>query len=192
VSELAFIGSVGSYSERVPVPRPGSINTIYDAARVRTMAMALGMPRPVLTSECQVKHAPRRVTELLVTEDVGPFTITGIRPFVELCARVFERVHVAHPDLYAVLGTAGCLCVRLVRGSDTQPSNHCWGTAIDIKIDGILDTRGDGLVQRGLLALYPYFKAEKCFWGAGFRVEDGMHFEASDQLIREWARSGVI
>lgn len=183
---------MASFRDRVPRPAPGSINTIYDAARVKTMAAALGMPGPGLTQDDQRDLASPKVKRLLKTADVGPFTITGLAPFVDLCGRVFERVEVAIPDLYKELGTAGCLCVRLVRGSDSQPSNHCWGTAIDIKIGGVLDARGDGLTQRGLLALYPFFKAEKCFWGAGFRTEDSMHFEASDQLVKEWFRSGVI
>ena len=183
---------MANFRERVPRPSPGSINTLFDAARVKTMAMALGMPGEGLTQDCNTDLAPARVKKLLKTEDVGPFRITGLAPFVDVCGRVFKRVEVALPDLYRELGTAGCLCVRLVRGSDSQPSNHCWGTAIDIKIGGVLDARGDGMTQRGLLALYPYFKAEKCFWGAGFRTEDSMHFEASDQLIKEWLRTGVI
>lgn len=156
------------------------------------MALALGWPGPGLGDDHDASKAPAATRRLIVTKDVGPFSITGLQPFVHLCERVFERVQVAHPDLYAVLGTAGCWCVRRVRGSHSQPSNHAWGTAIDIKIGGVLDARGNGRVQRGLLALYPYFKAEKCFWGAGFRIEDGMHFEASDQLVREWMRNQVI
>ncbi len=182
---------MASYTDRIPLPAPGSINTHWDAARVKTMNWALGAPGH-LTADCNEESAPKAVRDMLVTEDVGPFKVRGLRPFIQVLKRIFAAVKVAHPDLYALLGTEGCFCCRLVRGSSTQPSNHSWGTAIDIKIGGILDQRGDDKVQRGLLALYPYFKAEKCFWGAGFRVEDGMHFEASDQLIREWVRTGVI
>jgi len=55
-----------------------------------------------------------------------------------------------------------------------------------------LDARGNGKVQVGCLELNRFFVAdgaatgEHCFWGAGFPTEDGMHFEASDQLIRIW------
>ena len=33
---------------------------------------------------------------------------------------------------------------------------------------------------------------EWCFWGAGFGREDGMHFEASEELVRMWKARGVI
>jgi hypothetical protein len=73
-------------------------------------------------------------------------------------------------------------------------SNHSWGTAIDITINGALDPRGNGTTQLGLLRLHPYFKAEKFYWGAGFSggFEDSMHFEASEELIREWQREGRL
>ena len=75
------------------------------------------------------------------------------------------------------------LCARLVRGSTSASSNHSWGTAIDLTLDGVLDQRGDGRVQVGLTRIAPIFNRHSWFWGAGFRTEDGMHFEASDELL---------
>jgi hypothetical protein len=75
-----------------------------------------------------------------------------------------------------------------------QFSNHSWGTAVDIKIKGALDPRGDGMTQLGLLALHPFFNAERFFWGAGFKgeFEDSMHFEASDQLVKDWSTQELL
>jgi D-alanyl-D-alanine dipeptidase len=44
------------------------------------------------------------------------------------------------PAVYAGLGSAGMLCCRLVRGSTTAISNHSWGTAIDLTLNGVLDS----------------------------------------------------
>jgi hypothetical protein len=106
---------------------------------------------------------------------------------------VFSAVQSAKPDLYALLGTAGMLCVRYVRGSTTNFSNHSWGTAIDITIGGVLTPRGSTTVQQGLVDLCPFMNAEQFFWGAGFSpTPDGMHYEASSELIAQWKSDGTI
>ncbi|KAK1868435.1 hypothetical protein I4F81_010922 [Pyropia yezoensis] len=71
-------------------------------------------------------------------------------------------------------------------------SNHSWGTAIDIQVAGRTDAMGDDAVYAGLAALYPHFEAEGWYWGAGFRREDAMHFEVSDERVREWAAAGLL
>jgi hypothetical protein len=187
------------YSKKVKAPDPETINLYGDPARVSTMTSALGAPKYPLSSDCENAKASDRVKALLQTRSVGPFRVTGIRPFLDLLTRAFDRVKASNPDLYAALGTAGVLCVRYVRGSATQPSNHSWGTAIDISVlnpktgQYELDLPlGDGMVQGGTLELHDFFRQEALasgewvFWGAGFSREDGMHFEASDQLIRMW------
>ena len=83
----------------------------------------------------------------------------------------------------ADLGTAGMLCCRLVRGSATAISNHSWGTAIDLTLDGVLDVYGDDKVQYGLTLIAPIFNRHGWYWGAAFRTEDGMHFEGSKALV---------
>jgi hypothetical protein len=92
--------------------------------------------------------------------------------------------------VHAGLGTAGMLCARLVRGSTHSISNHSWGTAIDLTLNGVLDRRGDRMVQRGLAEIAPVFNEHGWFWGAGFGTEDAMHFEAGDELIRRWHTEG--
>jgi len=36
------------------------------------------------------------------------------------------------------------LCCRYIRNSKTNISNHSWGTAVDLKLKGVLDVRGAG------------------------------------------------
>jgi hypothetical protein len=79
------------------------------------------------------------------------------------------------------------LCCRLVRGSATSISNHSWGTAIDLTLNGVLDVQGDDKVQYGLTLIAPLFNRHGWFWGAAFGVEDAMHFEAGKGLVSQWA-----
>jgi hypothetical protein len=51
---------------------------------------------------------------------------------------------------------------------------------------------GDGNVLLGTWALAEFFNDEMFYWGAGFHREDGMHFEASNQLIKKWHDAGII
>ena len=96
-------------------------------------------------------------------------------------------IQTAQPAVYRALGTAGMLCCRLQRGSSTAVSNHSWGTAIDLTLEGVLDAYGDGMVQYGLTLIAPIFNRHGWYWGAAFSKEDAMHFEGSRRLIDEWA-----
>jgi len=49
----------------------------------------------------------------------------------------------------------------------------------------VLDSLGDGMVQKGLLRLYAITKHHGWYWGAGFKREDGMHFELSARKLNE-------
>jgi hypothetical protein len=178
------------------VPIPTGINPGVTAAQQDTMVRIFGKPCS-LKADCTAVTNDK-VKQLLVTKNVGPFTVTGIRPVVEALTRIFKKVKEEKPELHRVLGTAGVLCCRRVRRESGPPSpnfsNHSWGTAIDLKIKGALDPRGDGKTQKGILLLAPYFNEERFFWGAGFRgrSEDAMHFEASDKLVREWSDDGLL
>lgn len=179
------------------VPIPAGINKGLSPASPKLMLDVFGKPGQ-LSDDCTVVTSDR-VKRLLTTSDVGPFSITGIRPAVAAITRVFARVAEQEPELLNVLGTAGMLCCRRVKTIPPKPksknfSNHSWGTAIDIKIRGTLDPRGDGKTQLGLVLLNPFFHEEKFFWGAGFDPdsEDSMHFEASAELIKEWQSQGLL
>ncbi len=177
---------------------PADINHGVTKARQRTMLDIFGQPG-ALTDDCSGVTNPK-VKGLLITRNVDPFTVEGIKPAVEALTRIMAKVKRELPDLSNQLGTAGMLCCRRIRPlpgrpPSTQFSNHSWGTAVDIKIRGAgLDPRGDGKTQLGLLLLHPFFNEEKFFWGAGFggAFEDSMHFEASDELVRKWKADGVV
>jgi hypothetical protein len=194
-----------NFAKKVTTPDPDTINTLCHAARVSTMTSILGSPQlPLNDDDCQDKKASQKVKDLLETRNVGPFSAKGIKPFLDLLTRVFARVKSGNPDLYSAIKQDGVLCVRYIKDTSIV-SNHSWGTAIDFTMLNT-DTgkheldwpRGNGTVQLGCLELYKYFKEEGmttgewCFWGAGFSREDGMHFEASDQLIKMWRNQGKI
>ena len=181
------------FGKLVPIPR--EINRGVTRARNATMIKALGRPGALSTDCTPVTN--ERLRRLLVTSDVGPFAVTGLRVAVEALQRIFDRVRQREPELLGQLSTAGMLCCRRIRTLPGRPrsrsfSSHSWGTAVDVKVRGVLDPRGDGMTQLGLLVLHPFFNEERFFWGAGFSgaFEDSMHFEASDELVRDWAREG--
>ncbi len=121
----------------------------------------------------------------LMRASCGPFVVEGWKPAVLSLSAVFEEVKRKQPDLYAVVQSAGMLCCRAVRGSQSHYSNHSWGTAIDLKIESQLDELGADHVQAGILALYPYFHRHGWFWGAGYHGRrDPMHMELADETVR--------
>jgi hypothetical protein len=177
------------------VPIPAKINVGVQQAGNRFMLASLGNPRSSYGSNCASVTNPK-LAELMATRDVGPFRATGYRPALESLAEVMADIAREHPELFKILGTAGMLCARLVRGSKSAISNHSWGTAIDLTIGGQLDARGNGKVQHGLTLIAPIFNAHSWYWGAAFGTEDGMHFEAGRALVSKWAGakpvSGVL
>jgi Putative peptidoglycan binding domain/D-alanyl-D-alanine carboxypeptidase len=173
------------------IPIPENINPGVNAARQLTMKSLLGAPRGSFSRDCQQVTNPV-LKKMIVTDDVGPFRVTGLAPAVDSLKQVLAEIKQAEPAVFAGLGTAGMLCARLVRGSASSISNHSWGTAIDLTLDGILDPRGDKKTQVGIARIAPIFNQHKWYWGAGFPVEDSMHFELSDQKIRELSAQGIF
>jgi len=181
--------SVASLITLEPKPDRRSINLGLTFPSPNYMKSVLGVPGQLSADCSSVTNA--NLKKLIVTESVGSFRVTGLKPAVFTIRRVLDKVKIAKPDLYKQLGTEGMLCVRKVRGS-SDFSNHSWGTAVDIKINQKLDIRGDNKTQAGLKELYPYFHAEGFYWGAAFPTEDSMHFETSQQLIEKWKSVGEI
>ncbi len=128
---------------------------------------------------------------LLETRQIGPIRITMIKPALDSLERIMGRLQETEPDIYASIGTAGALCVRLIRGSSSSISNHSWGTAVDLKLEGRLDGFGDGSTQFGLLIIAELFNEEGWFWGATYSREDSMHFEVGVETLRSWASAGL-
>ncbi|MEM9371225.1 MAG: M15 family metallopeptidase [Pseudomonadota bacterium] len=151
----------------------------------------LGLPREDLTDECQPMTNPK-LSELLTLEDVGPIRVNMLQPAIISLKQVFANVQVFEPELYARITSAGSLCVRRIRGSEDRASAHAYGLALDINIDGVLDTLGDGKTQLGLTILSDFFKKEGWIWGAAFGREDSMHFEVSKEKLEQWRRLGRI
>lgn len=173
------------------VPIPSGINPNLRSAKQQTMLTLLGQPRSSYSDQDQPITNPT-LKALMVTESVGPFRVTGLKPAVESLREIFSKIQTEKPEVYAALKSAGMLCVRYVRNSTTSISNHSWGTAIDLKLHDKLDPYGDGTVQRGLVEIAPFFNRHGWYWGASFRVEDGMHFECGEDLIRKWASDGLL
>lgn len=177
-------------TDLLPAPSDASINSNRSPLAQSAMMKHFGAPAKEKTSNCGDVTNPK-VKAQIVTADVGPFKVTGNKAAVNDLARIFVSVQKADPELYAALGTAGMLCCRTVRGGSNW-SNHSWGFAIDITLNGRLDARGDDRTQIGLLNLYKYFHQAGWFWGAEFGTEDSMHFEMSLERFTELVRQGVI
>lgn len=181
------------YAKRVPIPEPEHMNGGLSYCRPSTLLGIYGKPRAYLTSDC-MPVTNKKLKAKLITADVGPFRVYGHKVLIAKLTRIFAKVKKDLPDLYEVIGTAGSTCCRKVRGSSDTPSNHAFGTAIDLTIDGDLDSVGDGLTQLGLLKLYPYFHNEGFYWGSEFRGhrEDSMHYEISNEEILRLYESGEL
>ena len=160
------------------IPIPAGVNPGLSVAHQLTMKTLLGLPRETFGQDCRPITNPK-LKALVTTANVGPFVVTGLAPAVESLKEVMDEIRQAEPAIFAALGSSGMLCARFVRGSTVSISNHSWGTAIDLNLNGVLDARGDGVVQVGMSRIAPIFNQKGWAWGAGFPKEDGMHFELS-------------
>lgn len=182
---------VDAYAQVVLIANRRKVNRDLTIAGPSFLAQTFGLPRNNLGTTCQ-SMTNSRLKSKLVLEDVGPIRVNMLKPAVESLRRVFNNVRVTDPDLYARISTAGSLCVRLIRGSANRASTHAYGLAVDLNIDGFLDTLGDGKTQLGLTILADFFRDEGWIWGAAWSREDSMHFEVSRQKLLEWIDKGLL
>ncbi len=180
-----------AYAQVVLIANRRTVNKSISVASPSFLEGFLGRPREVLSDDCEPMTNPK-LKELLIVEQVGPIKVQMLRPALDSMKRVFEKVEAADPDLYARISTAGSLCVRRIRGTTDRTSTHSFGLAVDLNIDGQLDTFTDGKTQLGLTILADFFMAEGWIWGAGFGREDSMHFEVSRQQLEAWRAEGKI
>ncbi|TCO70520.1 M15 family metallopeptidase [Rhodovulum euryhalinum] len=166
-------------------------NTGITQPNNRAMLDLLGNPRDSYSQACQAVTNPR-IKSLLETRQIGPIKVTMIRPALDSLERILARLERSDPDIHAKLGTAGALCARNIRGSSTSISNHSWGTAIDLTLEGMLDAFADGGTQFGLLILAEYFNDEGWYWGATYGREDSMHFEVGVETLKRWMDEGQL
>ncbi|MEM9785572.1 MAG: M15 family metallopeptidase [Pseudomonadota bacterium] len=157
----------------------------------RVMLQLLGQPRAQYDQECRSVTNPN-LRSLLETRQIGPIRVTMIKPALDSLERIMGKLQETEPDIYAAVGTAGALCVRLIRGSSSSISNHSWGTAVDITLENNLDDFADGSTQFGLLLIAELFNEEGWYWGATYSREDSMHFEVGVETLRRWADAGEI
>jgi hypothetical protein len=182
---------IDSYTQVVNLAGRRKINEGITVPSPSFQIEMFGMPREALSDDCEPMTNPK-LKAMLVTEDVGPIRVSMLKPAVESMRNVFEKIKATDADLYARISTAGALCVRRIRGSQNSVSSHSFGLAVDLNIDGILDTLGDGRTQLGLTIIADFFQAEGWFWGAAFSREDSMHFEVSKEMITKWRAEGKI
>lgn len=159
--------------------------------RNKTMLALLGRPREDLGTDCRTITNPK-LKDLVETRQIGPIKATMLKPALDSLTRILEKLKTDEPDIYAKLGTAGSLCVRLIRGSNSSVSNHSFGTAIDITLEGQLDPFADGEMQIGLVILAEHFNDEGWYWGGGYNREDGMHFEVGEETLKKWVDEGLL
>jgi hypothetical protein len=174
---------VDDLAREVALPSASEMNDGLNAASHATMMGIFGAPGK-LTKQCSEITNPRLKKET-VTADVGPFRVTGWKPAVDSLRVIFAEIKNEMPEVFAQVQTAGMSCVRHVRQNPSRFSNHSWGTAVDVFFGSDVDDTGDGMCQAGLLKMAPIFNKHRWYWGAEFSLEDSMHFEVSEQLIRE-------
>jgi hypothetical protein len=184
-----------NFLEKLPKPGKASINQGLTSPSAAFMIGLVGDPRTSYTGDCQDPTNPA-FKKLVETRSVGPMRVTGLKAALASLDRVFADVKAEFPDLHAAIGSAGMLCCRKKRLGGGKlgatPSNHSFGTAVDLTISGVLDKQGDNFTLRGLLMLAKFFNAHGWVWGVSFPTEDAMHFEAARETLLKWRADGLI
>ena len=182
---------IDAYAQVVLIANRRNVNDGLTIAGPTYLTRVFGPPREVMSDDCEEMTNPR-LRDKLVLEEVGPIRVRMLKPAADSLRRVFEEIRVTDPDLYDRIDTAGSLCVRQIRGTRGRASTHAFGLAVDLNIDGVLDTLGDGKTQLGLTILADFFRTEGWVWGASWGREDSMHFEVSRQKLDEWIQDGAL
>jgi hypothetical protein len=156
------------YQHALPLPPKHSVNLGLQSPPNHVMRAKLGEPRADYDQECRPPTHPRIVSALGTTH-VGKTRVTGLRPALESLQLVMREIEHELPDLYPHLGSAGMLCCRQTR-LRSGVSNHSWGTAIDIEIDGKAEPYGSNYVYIGLSIIAPFFNRHGWYWGAAYHT----------------------
>ena len=180
-------------SDLVPVKSIANLNAGLSSARQETMIACLGSPAMPLTTQDSPQRASPIVRELEATRTIGAVKANGIKPALDSLQAILTKAFAAVEGLQAALRGDGMLVVRLRHPTSGRPSplisNHAWGTAIDLKLDGQDPPGATGdKVPYFIAALAPFFNEEGWYSGIGFA--DDMHFEVADQTVRAWAAAG--
>ncbi|MBQ1481018.1 MULTISPECIES: M15 family metallopeptidase [Sphingomonas] len=172
---------------RTPLPKAGTVNVgLTSPSSSEQITRFGGMPSAHMSQNDSPITNPQ-LKYMIATESVGPFRVTGLRRAIVSLRAVLAEVPRDLPDLLALLSSAGIEVNRLQRGSRTKVSNHAWGSAIDLRVDGTLVPFGASYSLKGLDALVPYFNRAGWYWGGGYRSAgraDPMHFELGSVLMK--------
>ncbi len=103
---------------------PGAVNRGLTCPTSQQMEALFGDPHE------------KRVKDRLITGSVGPMRVTGHRAALESLSTMFAKVKRDLPDLYGLIASWGMYNLRNIRGRNCY-SNHSWGTAIDLIVDGL-------------------------------------------------------
>lgn len=183
---VAAVKSGGSpWTEEVAVP--SGLNAGLTAVNNALMAKLFGSPRGNYNQNCQPPSNQdfKKLCSFNVHLEGLSGVLWGMEAAVASLRRVLDDIKEEKPEIYALLGHEGMGCCRYQRGSSTAISNHSWGAAIDLTINGKLDVRGNNRMMRGILEIAPIFKRHKWYSGATFRTEDAMHMEISREWLQE-------
>ena len=186
-----LVGEGDEFAQVMLLTGRRSVNIGVDHLSPSRLLATFGPPREELGEACE-PVTNETLQANLATEDVGPVRATLLRPALDSLRSVFETVREYEPVLYEKITSAGSLCARSIRGQSSAVSNHAFGAAIDLNIDGYLDTLGDGKTQFGLILLAEFFNEAGWYWGASFQREDSMHFEVGQSLFEEWLQEGEL
>jgi hypothetical protein len=187
----ALVSDLGTTSPDtvIPIPPTNTFNQGLHSATEAIMLQIFGVPG-AKTKNCSPVTGSFK--QRIVTSSVGPFRVSGLDTAVTSLKAVLDEADQQIPNVVSVLKTAGMLCVRLKRGSNTSFSNHSWGTAVDLYFDSDVIPMGTPKTYYGCLQLAPFFNKHGWYWGAGFSGSsvDSMHFELAQETISAGHTSG--
>lgn len=171
---------------------PTNVNQGLTVASPQFMESLLGSPRRSYTPKCQAMTNKDLYNKYIASENLGRFKAHGLRLAIDSLKKVLSDIEKEQSAVYEKLGTVGMLCCRYM-GKSTKISNHSWGIAIDLLIDGKLDPYNNGKTYYGLTLIAPIFNRHGWFWGGRYRTsDDAMHFEVSKEKLLEWQKAGLF
>lgn len=180
-------GGDTSYKRPVPAPPPGTVNVGLICPSSAWMVGKLGKPRETFSQQCQ-DMTNKKLAAMIEVRTIGHNHFRGLKPALDSLEQVMTTIAQKLPDLYPHIGSGGMLCCRNIRGYTDAISNHSWGTAVDIAIDGQIEPLGPSKPYLGLSLIAPFFNQFGWYWGGGYTGrKDCMHFECGQALVETFA-----
>lgn len=183
---------------------PSSLNQNLTSPAAPFYQGLLGEPRrDRLYSATPSEATNPALLNICKTDNVGPFRATGLKAAVDSLKEVMNEIARTYPELIGKLNNNGMFVVRYIKGTNTL-SNHSWGGAIDLGVDGISDRQKDNKIQHGLALIAPIFNKHGWYSGAAYQPkkdkktgkiksnEDSMHFEVSKEKLLGWQKAGMF